>query len=129
MPQAITEERDAEERAHALRSLGLEPGATIPPGLRAQLKALEDDQKRRATRSLRDGIDRILVDLLSLYRDILVLQLGVEVEPVNLAIYSELAAAARAGRRCAPSPRSMRSRPRANGSRAMWPPPSRSRRC
>ena len=92
---AITEERDAEERAHALRSLGLEPGATVPPGLRAQLKALEDDQKRRATRSLRDGIDRILVDLLSLYRDILVLQLGVEIEPVNLAIYSELAAAAR----------------------------------
>ena len=68
--------------------------ATIPPGLRAQLKALEEDQKRRATRSLRDGIDRILVDLLSLYRDILMLQLGVEIEPVNLAIYSELAAAA-----------------------------------
>jgi len=93
--KAITEERDAEERESALRSLGIEAGGTIPPALRAQLKALEDDQKRRATRSLRDGLDRILVDLLSLYRDILLLQLGVEVEPVNLAIYSELAAAAR----------------------------------
>ena len=60
----------------ALRSLGIEPGGTVPPALRAQLKALEEDQKRRATRSLRDGIDRILVDLLSLYRDILLLQLG-----------------------------------------------------
>ncbi len=92
--KSITEERDAEERESALRSLGIEAGGTVPPGLRAQLKALEEDQKRRATRSLRDGLDRILVDLLSLYRDILLLQLGVEIEPVNLAIYSELAAAA-----------------------------------
>lgn len=90
----ITEERDAEERDQALRSLGVEPGGTVPPALRAQLKALEEDQKRRATRSLRDGIDRILVDLLSLYRDILLLQLGVELEPVNLAIYAELTTAA-----------------------------------
>jgi len=91
---AFTEEHDAEERDKALRSLGIEPGGSVPPGLRSQLKALEDDQKRRATRSLRDGIDRILVDLLSLYRDILLLQLGAETEPVNLAIYSDLAEAA-----------------------------------
>jgi DNA polymerase-3 subunit delta' len=94
--RAITEERDAEERESALRSLGVEPGGTVPPGLRAQLKSLEEDQKRRATRSLRDGLDRILVDLLSLYRDILLLQLGVAGDPVNLAIYAELEAAARA---------------------------------
>jgi DNA polymerase-3 subunit delta' len=93
--KAITAERDEEERAAALRSLGVEPGGTVPPALRAQLKALEEDQKRRATRSLRDGLDRILVDLLSLYRDILLLQLGVESEPVNLAIFGELEAAAR----------------------------------
>ena len=92
--KAFTEEHDAEERDKALRSLGIEPGGSVPPGLRAQLKALEDDQKRRATRSLRDGIDRILVDLMSMYRDILLLQLGVETEPVNLAIYSQLATAA-----------------------------------
>ena len=92
--KAITEERDAEERESAMHSLGIASGGTVPPALRAQLKALEEDQKRRATRSLRDGLDRILVDLLSLYRDILLLQLGVEVEPVNLAIYSELAIAA-----------------------------------
>jgi DNA polymerase-3 subunit delta' len=94
--KAITEERDAEERASALRSLGIEPGGTVPAGLRAQLKSLEEDQKRRATRSLRDGLDRILVDLLSLYRDILLLQLGVGSDPVNLAIYADLEAAARA---------------------------------
>lgn len=92
--KAFTDEHDAEERERALRSLGIEPGAPVPTGLRAQLKALEDDQKRRATRSLRDGIDRILVDLLSLYRDILLMQLGVEAEPVNLAIFAELTTAA-----------------------------------
>ena len=93
--KAITEERDAAERESALRSLGVAPGGTIPPALRAQLKNLEEDQKRRATRSLRDGIDRILVDLLSLYRDILLLQLGVDTELINLHIIDELQQAAR----------------------------------
>lgn len=91
--KAITEERDAEEREAALRSLGVEPGGTIPPSLRGQLKSLEEDQKRRATRSLRDGLDRILVDLLSLYRDILLLQLGATIEPINLSISPELVSA------------------------------------
>lgn len=84
--KAITEERDAEERAHALRSLGIEPGGTIPPALRGQLRQLEEDQKRRATRSLRDGIDRILVDLLSLYRDVMMVQLGSDSELVNVEL-------------------------------------------
>jgi DNA polymerase-3 subunit delta' len=91
--KAITEERDAEERESALRSLGVEPGGTIPPQLRAQLKSLDEDQKRRATRSLRDGLDRIMVDLLSLYRDVLLLQLGATTELINLSIHAELLAA------------------------------------
>ncbi len=95
--KAITVQRDSEEREAALRSLGIEPGGTIPPALRAQLKTLEEDQKRRATRSLRDGIDRIMVDLLSLYRDILLLQLSVKTEPINLAIYSQLQTARSSG--------------------------------
>ncbi|MFM9878090.1 MAG: DNA polymerase III subunit delta', partial [Rhodoglobus sp.] len=53
--EAITEERDTEERDSAMRSLGIDPGGTIPPALRSQLKNLEEDQTRRATRSLRDG--------------------------------------------------------------------------
>ena len=60
------------------------------------MRTLEEDQKRRATRSLRDGIDRIMVDLLSLYRDILLMQLGVEAEPINLAIFSQLTTASAA---------------------------------
>lgn len=73
---ALTEMLDARERDDAMRNLGLNPGAPIPPKLRSQMKALEDDQERRRKRSLRDGIDRILTDLLSLYRDVLLASLG-----------------------------------------------------
>ena len=92
--KAITAERDAEERESALRSLGVEPGGTVPAGLRGQLKTLEEDQKRRATRSLRDGLDRIMVDLMSLYRDILLIQLGVRESSINVGIQQDLLAAA-----------------------------------
>ena len=92
--KAITLERDAQEREGVLRSLGVDPGQSVPPALRGQLKALEDDQKRRATRSLRDGIDRILVDLSSLYRDVLMVQLGREASVINRELRSELLAAA-----------------------------------
>jgi DNA polymerase-3 subunit delta' len=92
--KAIAELRDAEEREHTLRSLGVAPGQAVPAGLRSQLRALEEDQKRRATRSLRDGIDRILVDLASLFRDILVTQLGAAVELVNLEVADDIARAA-----------------------------------
>lgn len=92
--KAITVEKDAEERAGALRSLGVEAGGTIPPALRAQLKSLEEDQKRRATRSLRDGLDRIMVDLLSLFRDILLVQLGSGLELVNTEIAARVHSAA-----------------------------------
>ncbi|RFA22569.1 DNA polymerase III subunit delta' [Subtercola boreus] len=95
--QAITEERDAHERENTLRTLGVEPGQAVPMALRSQVKALEDDQKRRSTRSLRDGIDRILVDLLSLYRDVLLQQLAASLEPINAAIQSKVDALAQQG--------------------------------
>jgi DNA polymerase-3 subunit delta' len=65
--------------------MGVEPGGAVPPQLRGTMKQLEEDQKRRATRGLRDSIDRILLDLLSLYRDVLVRQLGGGLSPVNAA--------------------------------------------
>lgn len=81
--RSATEERDATEKAELLRSLGAEGGQTLPPSLRSQVKQLEDDQKRRATRRQRDVLDRSMVDLLSLYRDVLVVQLGAQVDLVN----------------------------------------------
>lgn len=80
---ALTAERDEEERVALLATLGIPAGGTIPPALRADVKALEEGQKRRATRSLRDGIDRILVDLMSLFRDVMTIQLGAGAELVN----------------------------------------------
>ena len=91
---ALSAERDEAERANALRQLGIEPGGTVPPQLRRQLKELEDAQKQRAKRGMRDGVDRILVDLLSLYRDILVTQLGVGLELVNESMRPTVQAAA-----------------------------------
>ncbi|WP_402373822.1 DNA polymerase III subunit delta' [Isoptericola rhizosphaerae] len=82
---AATVERDATEKAELMRALGVGEGDTLPPKLRSQLKQLEDDQKRRATRRQRDVLDRAMVDLLSLYRDVLVVQLGADVDLVNAA--------------------------------------------
>ncbi|SDS88497.1 DNA polymerase-3 subunit delta' [Paraoerskovia marina] len=83
--RSATEERDAEEKGALLRALGAEAGETLPPRLRSQVTELEKDQKRRATRYQRDVLDRAMLDLLSLYRDVLVTQLGAEVELVNTA--------------------------------------------
>jgi DNA polymerase-3 subunit delta' len=82
--KAATEQRDAEEKNALLRTMGAEGAATLPPALRSQLRQLEEEQKRRATRAQRDVLDRAMVDLLSLFRDVLVVQLGAGVELVNL---------------------------------------------
>jgi DNA polymerase-3 subunit delta' len=87
---ALTAERDSAEREELLRVLGVEDTTKLPPYARADVKALEETQKRRATRSLRDGLDRILVDLLSLYRDILMFQLEAEVPLVNESLKPQL---------------------------------------
>ncbi|KQX61628.1 DNA polymerase III subunit delta' [Angustibacter sp. Root456] len=79
-----TTERDARERTDLLRALGADPDArTQPLHVRAQLKTLADNQKRRATRFVRDMIDRSLLDLLSLYRDVLVVHADPAAELVN----------------------------------------------
>ncbi|WP_062527995.1 DNA polymerase III subunit delta' [Demequina rhizosphaerae] len=83
--KAATEERDAEEKAQLMTTLGVEDGGRIPPALRAQLRQLEEDQKRRATRHKRDVLDRAITDLMSLYRDVAVAQTGATVPMVNLA--------------------------------------------
>jgi DNA polymerase-3 subunit delta' len=81
--EMLTAQRDEQERAELLRSMGLSAGDTVPPALRSEVKNLEEAQKRRATRSLRDGLDRILVDLLALYRDVLTIQLAAKTPLVN----------------------------------------------
>lgn len=88
--KAATEERNASERAALLRSLGAEAAGSLPPALRSQLKALEEDQKRRERRLRLDVLDRALLDLASVYRDVLVLQLGAGVDLVNAELRDRL---------------------------------------
>jgi len=88
--EALVEKQDASEREALLRSLGIAPGGAIPMALRSQVKTLEEDQKRRATRSLRDAVDRILVDMMSVLRDVLMVQVGASVELVNQRFQSSI---------------------------------------
>lgn len=81
---AASTERDGAERARLLETLGADPTARAqPPHVRAQVSALERDQKLRATRFIRDVIDRSLMDLLSIYRDALVFHTGASIGLVN----------------------------------------------
>jgi DNA polymerase-3 subunit delta' len=94
--KAATAERDSAERERLVHALGADPGArTQPPHVRAQLTALEKDQKTRATRFQRDVVDRALVDVLSVYRDVLVLLAGDPVDLVNEEMRVDLARLAR----------------------------------
>jgi DNA polymerase III subunit delta' len=92
--KALTAERDESERASLLRTVGVPEGAPVPAAVRAQVNALEEEQKRRATRSLRDGIDRALTDLQSMFRDVVMLQFGRDAELVNAELAPQLRAVA-----------------------------------
>lgn len=94
--KTLTAERDELERATLLRTVGIAEGAAVPPAVRSQLSALEDEQKRRATRSLRDGIDRVLTDLQSMFRDVVLLQFGRDTDLINRELESDLRALAAA---------------------------------
>ncbi len=86
--EAATEEggrlagsRDAAEKDELATALGA--GATgkgltggTPRGGAGALKELEGRQKSRRTRTVRDALDRALVDLTAFYRDVLTIQLG-----------------------------------------------------
>jgi len=47
------------------------------------MKDLEDRQKSRATRVKRDTLDSALLELAAFYRDVLMMQVGAEVELAN----------------------------------------------
>jgi DNA polymerase-3 subunit delta' len=90
-----TGELDAKETESLKRAMGVGQGSRQPPGFAAALKDLAGGQKRRATRSRRDAVDRALIDLASFYRDVLVLQAGSEVDLVNEEIREAVIGVAR----------------------------------
>lgn len=82
--RAATRELDVRETEQLGRALGVGAiGRGLPVGAAGQLKELEKQHKRRATRTQRDALDRTLVDLASFYRDVLSVQVRSGVELVN----------------------------------------------
>lgn len=80
--QNTTAETNAQELAELLQALGAEEKKTLDAHTRAQVRQLEEDQKRRATRVKRDTLDQVLIDLLALYRDVYLRQVNAAVPPV-----------------------------------------------
>lgn len=94
---ASAAERDAAERVRLLETLGADPDArTQPPHVRTQVSALEREQKLRATRHARDVVDRSLIDLLSVYRDALMVRFEAPVALVNEDLAGDVRTVARA---------------------------------
>ena len=94
--KALTAERGEAERRALLHTVGIAEGQAVPPAVRSQINALEEEQKQRAKRSVRDGLDRVLTDLQSLFRDVVMLQFGRDDGLINRELAAELSAIATA---------------------------------
>ena len=90
----LTAELDEQEKSELLARLGVSADGKMTPATRSQIKKLEEAQKRRATRSKRDGLDRVFVDLMGLYRDVLTIQLGSGQRLINPDLEVEIRALA-----------------------------------
>lgn len=88
--QADADARLAEEQISLRRSLGLDPEEKIPPKLRSQFKRMEEDHTRRTKRAVADSLDRALIDLTAVYRDVLSLKLSSGVELINEHLRKEI---------------------------------------
>lgn len=85
--------KDAAEISALANAVGAEGAlkARAERANRGAFKDLETRQKSRRTRAVRDRLDQALIDLLSYYRDVLVLQLaGDDVDIYNIELRGEL---------------------------------------
>ncbi len=96
--RSITDAIDAAEDAALATEYGEGAGgvtaARIKRLMAAATKDLAARQKTRRTRTVRDQVDRALVDLTGLYRDVLVLQVDGTVELINDQMRPQLSALA-----------------------------------
>lgn len=90
--EADAQARNQADREALLRALGYEEGDKLTPTHRAQVRQLEEDQKRRAKRIQTDTLDRFLSDLQTLLRDVLTLQVGSGSELINLHLADQITA-------------------------------------
>jgi DNA polymerase-3 subunit delta' len=86
----LTGQHDAREREELDRAYGVVERGRRPREYAPALRDLEKSQKTRAKRRHLDVVDRGLMDLISVYRDALTLQLGARSEIVNEEIRGDL---------------------------------------
>jgi DNA polymerase-3 subunit delta' len=92
---ALTGTHDAREKVDLDRMYGVVERGRRPREYAPALRDLEKSQKARAKRRHLDVVDRGLMDLVSVYRDALTLQLGAASEIVNEEIRSDVERLAR----------------------------------
>jgi DNA polymerase-3 subunit delta' len=88
-----TDARDEAETAALAEAYG--KGATgrgMATGGSKAIKELEKDQKSRATRAVRDGLDGALLDIATFYRDVMLVQSGATDSIINIDILDEITA-------------------------------------
>lgn len=94
---ASTTDRDAKELAELNQALGFGTKGARPRNAQSQVKDLEDSQKARVKRLQRDGLDRVLSELTTYYRDVLTVQLRADAPLVNLEQDAPIRSLARRG--------------------------------
>jgi DNA polymerase-3 subunit delta' len=99
--KAITDPIDLFEEEQLASAYGAGADVRIKGQLKRSMDAAAKDlvkrQKTRSTRTVRDQIDRALVDLMGLYRDVLVIQIDSGVPLINEEMRPQLAQLARQG--------------------------------
>jgi DNA polymerase-3 subunit delta' len=87
--EADAENRDEAELANLKQAWG-STGSKMASGGAKAIKELEKEQKTRSTRMVRDYLDRALLDLATLYRDVLLVQSGSVDNLINQDIKDEI---------------------------------------
>ena len=87
--EADAEVRDSAEIEKLKQAWG-STGSKLAAGGAKAVKELEKEQKTRSTRLVRDYLDRALLDLATLYRDVMLVQSGVSESLINSDLKTEI---------------------------------------
>jgi DNA polymerase III subunit delta' len=93
--EAVGEQVNAREREELDAVFGSDRKARTSRSYKAALSQLTESQKQRAKRRTLDVVDRCLMDLISVYRDVIALQTGAPGDLVNEEMRGEIAGLAR----------------------------------
>jgi DNA polymerase-3 subunit delta' len=84
-----SETRDEEEITKLKESYGT-TGSRLATGGNKAIKELEKQQKTRSTRLVRDNLDSALLDIASVYRDILFVKSGLTMSVINKDVIGKI---------------------------------------